>query len=207
MALREFTGRDGVRWKVWDITPEALHPATRAEDYLQGFLDGWLVFESADGSDKRRLYPVPRGWEERDDAELERLWSMADAVRAKHQRVLPPEPTRRDDDRAGDPVVEPRMRTFRYPGGRVWSVAEVPVLDRSGEPGDRPPRHRVVLRFSSGARVLDLLAWPHWWPDLDERELADLLWRAFPRDPGGDNPTPYYRRRGDANEERAPELS
>lgn len=197
MALREFTGRDGVRWKVWDITPEALHPSTRAEDYLQGFLDGWLVFESADGADKRRLYPVPRGWDERDDSELERLWSMADAVRAKHQRVLPTESPRKAEAPAADLVVDPHIRTFRYPGGRVWTVAEVPVLERSDEPGSRPSRHRVVLRFSSGARVLDLFAWPHWWPDLNEQELADLLWRAFPRDPGGENPTSNSRRRGD----------
>ena len=65
MPLREFTDRSGEEWKVWDITPERLHPSTRVGDYLQGFVDGWLVFETADGGDKRRLYPLPVEGEER----------------------------------------------------------------------------------------------------------------------------------------------
>jgi hypothetical protein len=67
MALRELTDRFGTVWKVWDITPDQLHPSSRSGDYLQGFLDGWLVFETIDGAEKRRLYPVPADWQELGD--------------------------------------------------------------------------------------------------------------------------------------------
>ncbi len=83
MALREFTDPNGVAWKVWDVLPERLHPVTRAEDFLQGYLEGWLVFESADGEQKCRLYPVPANWTELPDEELERLRRSAESVRGE----------------------------------------------------------------------------------------------------------------------------
>ena len=55
MALREFTGPDGYRWKAWDVTAAQIHPKTRAEDYMRDLADGWIVFERVDGEEKRRL--------------------------------------------------------------------------------------------------------------------------------------------------------
>lgn len=43
-----------------------------------GLESGWLCFES--GSEKRRLSPIPPGWEEAADEELESLFRDASAV-------------------------------------------------------------------------------------------------------------------------------
>lgn len=53
MPVREFVGADGRAWRVWAVRP-VMH---------QGLLGpgSWLCFES--GTEKRRLSPVPAGWE------------------------------------------------------------------------------------------------------------------------------------------------
>ena len=58
-------------------------------------------------------------------------------------------------------------------------------------------RERVVLRFSSGRRSLDLLAWPAAWFRHSEEELAELLWRAFPREASSSATGTLRRRRSD----------
>ena len=63
------------------------------------------------------------------------------------------------------------LRSFRYPGGRFWAVC---VLHQGG---DRPS----VLRFTAGARNIDLEDWPKDWADLPDEGLVDLLRRAAPR--------------------------
>ena len=188
MALREFTDRDGVAWRVWDITPETTHPATRIEDYLQGFLDGWLVFESLEGREKRRLYPLPARWEEASDEDLESLLRGAAPVAAV-------------ESQGGDGArsSEQARRTFSYPGGGEWTVAETPVLFR--DPEGRPTESLTVLRFTCEKRHLDLLAWPRDWARRDDEQLAELLWRAFPRErpmPGSEREHVPARRRGEA---------
>jgi hypothetical protein len=211
MPLRELTDRSGVVWKVWDITPDQLHPSSRAGDYLQGYLDGWLVFETTDGAEKRRLYPVPADWEEVSDEELERLCERAESVRGGST------PARRRDSMPGDAVPEPPgapsgptrdtaretprpperpdTRTFHYPGGRVWTVAEqyIQLRDRMGTPLGA----RTVLRFTSGVRSLDLHAWPSEWRSYSDEELAELLARAFPRDRDAPASGSFRRRRSD----------
>lgn len=54
MALREFTDESGRTWCAWDTRPTSAQ--VRPE-----FADGWLTFES--GEEKRRLSPVPDGWD------------------------------------------------------------------------------------------------------------------------------------------------
>src|SRR5687768_12746791 len=83
MALREFTDRTGSRWRVWDIRPEQMHAATRAEDHLQSIINGWLAFEPVGGGDKRRLSPIPRDWESANETELDRMLDRADRVRTE----------------------------------------------------------------------------------------------------------------------------
>ena len=190
MALREFTNEDGREWRAWDILPEQLDHRTRAEDYLQGFLDGWLVFESKDGRDKCRLYPIPANWATRDEEELRLLLRASKPVRGElHGRGSS------DGGEAPSTARGEIVRTFEYPGGRNWTVREW-LLETSGEESEMADRP-VVLRFTAEGRSLDLLAFPRGWADYTESQLADLLYVAFPRDPASRNPTRYARRRGD----------
>jgi hypothetical protein len=64
------------------------------------------------------------------------------------------------------------VRTFRYPGGRIWSAAIAPHSDIAVGP---------VLRFTAGARTIDLERYPRDWPDLPDDSLIDLLRHAAPR--------------------------
>ena len=192
MALRDFTDRSGVLWKAWDITPESVHPVTRLEDYMQGFTDGWLVFESVDTGEKRRLCPIPTNWAELDDMALADLCATAEPVRTTRRQPV----SRQSAEVAQEMPNQRLVRTFAYPGGRVWSVTEVLVQyrDSRGEPVGDP---RLVLRFTSGVRVLDLLAWPADWASYSDEELTNLMWKAFPRERGKANVTSHHRRRGD----------
>lgn len=192
MALREFTAADGRQWRVWDIRPEAMHPTTRAEDFLAPYLEGWLVFESADGTAKCRLHPIPSGWEGAPDDRLEQMLHEAEPIRGErtsgpHGRTaLEEEEAHRVGAR--DSIAP---RTFRYPGGRFWSVSEWSTTV-AGSPGAM----RNVLRFSSGTRSLDLMEFPRDWRSYPEEELARLLAVSFPRLPSA-NPSGFRRRAGD----------
>lgn len=195
MALREFTNDDGRLWRVWDILPDQIDVRTRAEDYLQGVLDGWLVFESGDGRDKCRLYPIPARWETKSEDELQLLLRSATPVRGE-----PPQPSAARGASvptmpAGPALPSETMRTFKYPGGRYWSVHEWLVEAPEAEGGSA--QGRIVLRFASGVRQFDLLAFPRSWEKYTDQQLADLLYVAFPRPSRQPNPTRYARRRGD----------
>ena len=193
MALREFTDRTGRRWRVWDIRPEYMPTATRAEDHLQAVIYGWLAFEPAQGGEKRRLSPIPALWDRATDEELERMLARADPVRteggpaARVEAVPPPRETRPTAPASSAPTI----RTFRYPNGRYWTVNEQPTEATATEWG-RPP-----LRFTSGARALETRDWPSEWVHMSEDELAELLYRSFPRESSTDNPTSFRRRRHD----------
>jgi hypothetical protein len=88
------------------------------------------------------------------------------------------------------------VRSFFVPRGRLWTVYEqrIAVADAGGG-ASRP---RIVLRFRSGSRTLDVDAWPADWATLSDQKLVELLWHSNPRDPTAANPTPHRRRRGDA---------
>ena len=191
MALREFTDRSGSRWLVWDIRPEQMPAAIRAEDHLQNVLNGWLAFETADGVEKRRLAPIPSRWESAGEAELQRFLERAEAVRTEASAPARQEPASAPRDNARAPAAgsAATLRTFRYPSGRYWSVNELPAPASSG---DRP-----TLRFTSGSRSLEAREWPSEWARMSDTDLAELLYRSFPRDRDRRNPTGYRRRRGD----------
>ena len=189
MALREFTDRTGCRWRVWDIRPEEMHAATRAEDHLQSVIHGWLAFEPAGGGEKRRLSPIPGRWETATEAELERMLERAEPVRDTGAAAREPAtPVSRESRPAS---AAPTIRTFRYPSGRYWTVNEGPAETTTGE------RYRPLLVFTSGARALETRDWPSEWARMSEEQLADLLYRSFPRDRSMENPTGFRRRRGD----------
>ena len=196
MPLREFTDETGREWRVWDITAEKLHPSTRAETYMQEVLEGWLAFESLDGHAKARLYPIPHGWEEADDEGLRAMLRRADPTphSAEFRRFVSPRGHKAIDAVPDDVLrASAEARSFRYPGGRYWSVAEFMVRPPGGSGDVR------VLRFTAGSRSLDTTRWPSNWRSFSDHQLADLLWRSFPRDPRAGNPTGNRRRRGEMN--------
>jgi hypothetical protein len=50
--------------------------------------DGWLVFESA--GEKRRLHPIPPGWDAESDEQLWRHCLLAQPVRRRPVQAEPP---------------------------------------------------------------------------------------------------------------------
>ena len=75
MPLREFRDSSGIEWKVWDTTPDRMHASPASERGLGDLRGGWITFSSILG--RRRLAPVPTGWANLADRELERLCEQA----------------------------------------------------------------------------------------------------------------------------------
>ena len=80
MAYREFTDGGGVSWRAWDTYPGS------AANVRPGFERGWLGFECE--SERRRLAPVPDGWDAATDDELRAM--LADAQPNRPARVAAP---------------------------------------------------------------------------------------------------------------------
>ena len=84
MAERTFTDPDGTEWQVWSVVPgeHSEWPEHARKHLPDAMAEGWLCFESA--GEKRRLHPLPPGWDERGDDELRALCTQAVRVdRAK----------------------------------------------------------------------------------------------------------------------------
>ena len=104
MGYRTFMDRDGSYWQVWDSQPSRAERRLRGSDRRNhkpfpwngterrvgpdrrtteqrritlsaGYGAGWLTFESLD--EKRRLVPIPQGWEDISQAELRALCDKA----------------------------------------------------------------------------------------------------------------------------------
>ena len=179
--MREFRDERGRQWRAWEVHPDAIHPQTKAEDYLADcFRDGWLVFETVDGLDKRRLCPPPYAWEQRMDEDLARLVERAEILRPPARRRsyaagaadLPPSiapdiaaAMPRDAQGNIDTRYLGVVRSFAYPGGEVWRARVVLPTD------NEPP----VLRFATDTHCIDLAEWPAEWMDLSDADLAELL--------------------------------
>ena len=71
VPIREFTDANGVSWKVWSTTP--MLPGVAG-----GYREGWLTFESS--SARRRLAPIPPGWEDAPPSDLRAFCERAVAV-------------------------------------------------------------------------------------------------------------------------------
>ena len=202
-------------WVAWNVTPVPRRGRPAAP--------GWIVFETTDGREKRRLLASPEGWDELAETELHVMLASAAAARPSK---LSFEPGRSGDPRGAGPsmtahpaaslsdmapspaqtamlsappgsegsvvvAAERVVRSFRYPNGRLWSVCVV----RRPEGGGAP-----LLRFSAGARHLDLHDWPADWAECSPERLVALV-RSIPRGyigvrPGGG----VGRRYGDPRE-------
>jgi hypothetical protein len=184
VAVREFTDSAGVEWRVWDVTPQHMHPATRAEDFMGNLRDGWLVFESA--SDKRRLEPpYPAHWTALSLTALEELCRRATPVT---QRLAQSTTGRQRAIQAAE-LETGAMRdaraqvTFRSPGGREWTVRVHECLDRAGT-------EQLVLRFTTEDIVVELSRWPDNWQAASVEQFGLMLLDANPprRRPKGEGP-------------------
>lgn len=201
MAVREFTDREGVRWHAWTVTPDQLYPQTKAEDYLTEYFQlGWMVFERRDGQAKRRLCPYPKDWATRSDAALERLLQDAEVVflptadagqgstvGADDPPSLPLPPALADAATENDGAI--LVRSFRYPGGRMWTACLIPSPESSG---------KQVLRFQAGMRTIDAPQWPRDWAALTDTDLVEVLRLAAPRPDAPAASGAPHRRYGDA---------
>jgi hypothetical protein len=182
MAVREFKDERGKSWRVWCIMPEAIHPVTRAEDYLADCYQlGWLVFETTAGDEKKRLCPFPKDWDEAEEHTLREMLGRAEVVSSRiprHDQTqretndAMPTPAALADGPGTDNASNADLtdltviRSFRYPGGRLWTAALAP---------DPHNEKTLVLRFTAGARAVNLERWPRDWPDFPDEALVDLL--------------------------------
>ena len=186
MATREFTDSKGVVWRAWDVRPSRMHPATRAEEFMEPWAGGWLAFESA--SEKRRLVaPYPPRWFDYDLPKLEVL--LKEAKRVTGRRLNSPTSVElvRVEAAAHDHEWAENERTFTSPRGRLWVV-------RIHECTGRDQEHQVVLRFTSGDSVVDLKDWPPNWKDLGREDFALMLLDAEPPRRKGKGELPQRRR-------------
>jgi hypothetical protein len=185
MATREFTDSEGVVWRVWDVTPAHLHPATRAEEFMEPYVGGWLAFESR--SEKRRLAaPYPARWAQYDLAQLETLCRAAAPV-GRRRKNTPQEQLALSEQNAEREERAEAERIFKSPRGREWIVRLHECLKKDGST-------EIVLRFTSGDSVVEVKNWPENWKDLSREEYAVLLLEAEPPRKLGLGERPQRRR-------------
>lgn len=202
MALREFVDSQRREWKVWDVTPERMHPVTAREMFhgrYEDYQEGWLVFES--GAERRRLAPFPSQWADFPDVEIETLLRMAEVVpprrseetRSGQFRRYTEEQAAVADEAPSGASAAPRegatgvVRRFLGPSGRTWSAT---LVDRGGTP---------VLRFTaSDGTACDVEHFPEDWARYTRERLSDLLCSALPAPAAnGEEGGPPRRRRED----------
>lgn len=71
VPIRDFVDAAGVLWQVWSTVPYTTGVA-------RSFREGWLTFECT--HERRRLAPIPNGWEEASAAQLRVYCGRAEAI-------------------------------------------------------------------------------------------------------------------------------
>ena len=88
--LRGFTDSAGVEWRVWEVVPTRAaietHAQTQSRTSLSAtpYANGWLCFESE--TEKRRLAPIPDGWEIGTPVDIAELLRQAIPVETRRAR-------------------------------------------------------------------------------------------------------------------------
>lgn len=78
MPYLEFDDERERRWRVWDTYPRSF-----ARSDWPGYSGGWLTFECIEcdpPEEKRRLSPVPDGWDRGNETELRQLLHSAELI-------------------------------------------------------------------------------------------------------------------------------
>lgn len=90
--LRGFIDSGGTEWRVWPVLPTSTNGQLNAAETLTRlsltgtpFASGWLCFESQ--TEKRRLAPIPEGWEFLEPRTLEQLCHEAAVVPARRMAI------------------------------------------------------------------------------------------------------------------------
>jgi hypothetical protein len=125
MAYREFTDDGGTVWRAWDTYPGS------AANVRPGFEGGWLGFECE--AERRRLAPVPDGWEQASDGDL----------RGMLARAQPNRPTRATPTSDAPPAAE-----------EAPPAAEVPPPHEDGVSRSRAVLERVRSVLNAVDRTL-----------------------------------------------------
>lgn len=109
MALREYTDPSGTTWRVWNVEPmsretpgytgeerraltvrgfhpDRRRPSAREASLMPEMRHGWLCFEAQ--REKRRLAPIPAGWEECPDEAIGLYLMQAELVRVRPRRAM-----------------------------------------------------------------------------------------------------------------------
>jgi hypothetical protein len=84
-SVREFRDARGVLWRAWAVMPAQIHPDRPLDNRLGEYTNGWLAFESEDGSQRRRLPHHPEDWAHRTNHALEMLLESAEPVRTRRR--------------------------------------------------------------------------------------------------------------------------
>lgn len=88
--LRGFVDSTGVEWRVWEVVPSraAIETSPRVQSRTSlsatPYANGWLCFEST--AEKRRLAPIPTGWEFGGPGEMSSLLTQAVPVATRKVR-------------------------------------------------------------------------------------------------------------------------
>jgi hypothetical protein len=106
MAVRTFDSPDGIPWTAWEVIPAQVSEfrPTFGSHLPRQMAAGWLCFDC--GSEKRRLYPLPPNWAERNDAELWFLCRAAEPVRARASAGCDASPAAEAEPAVGAGAVE-----------------------------------------------------------------------------------------------------
>jgi hypothetical protein len=82
MAIRTFAAPDGSTWLVWRVE-------RTSGDVVPGAPREWLVFQSEDGTERRRLLEMPPNWEDVSDERLDLLRRIATPAKGWERPSLP----------------------------------------------------------------------------------------------------------------------
>jgi hypothetical protein len=83
MSARIFSAPDGTLWQAWSVIPgqHSDWPANARRHLPDEMAAGWICFESP--TEKRRLHPIPAGWDDADDDALRGHCAAAEPVRPR----------------------------------------------------------------------------------------------------------------------------